>query len=153
MERFSTDCESILLVEDDEDIRDALSMWLRFDGYTVYEAGDGQHGLEKLSALSAPCLVILDWNLPVLSGAKFLEKVIADPQWSQNPVVVFTAQPEFGAKPGSAGLLGKPADLDQISEMVRKFMRPTESFSDLPQSGGSNPSPELQLSGLSKSIE
>src|SRR4051812_19278934 len=62
----------ILLIEDDQSIRETLGEMLGNEGYEVIPAENGQVGLEKLQALSQACLVLLDLNMPVMDGWQFL---------------------------------------------------------------------------------
>ena len=80
----------ILLVEDDDDIRGALSSLLQFDGYQVVEAANGQLALNELNASSDFRVVILDLAMPVMDGATFLEHKSRSAQ-ADVPVVIFSS--------------------------------------------------------------
>ncbi len=67
---------TILIVDDEKNIRGTLARALRLEGYATLEAGDGEEGLERLRADSVD-LVILDLQMPVLDGFGFLEKLAA----------------------------------------------------------------------------
>ncbi|MBW1802509.1 MAG: response regulator, partial [Deltaproteobacteria bacterium] len=62
----------IVLIDDEEDIRDILSMALKDAGYHVYTAPDGEHGL-KLCLEKSPQIVITDIRMPVMDGLQVLE--------------------------------------------------------------------------------
>jgi CheY-like chemotaxis protein len=80
----------LLLVEDNEESRDALSRHLRRKGYEVLTAADGQQGLEA-ARTGAPDLVLMDMSLPVLDGWEATRQLKADPQTRQIPVIALTA--------------------------------------------------------------
>jgi CheY-like chemotaxis protein len=61
-------CQSILIVEDEKDIRESLKMLLELEGYSVFTAKDGKEGLEILKNLESPCLILLDLLMPVMNG-------------------------------------------------------------------------------------
>src|SRR5689334_8429349 len=82
-ERQST----ILVVEDDQDIREALMSVLEDEGYTVLGAANGLDGLEVLARISRPCMILLDLMMPVMSGAEFLSQMRRDDILAPVPVV------------------------------------------------------------------
>ena len=83
---------SILLVDDDEDIRDALSELLRAEGFSVATAPNGRAAISWLRQENpASCVVLLDLLMPVMDGNEFLRAKRADPALSPLPVVVISA--------------------------------------------------------------
>src|SRR3989304_4746066 len=115
---------SILIVEDDDTVRETLALNLRAEGYEVREAKDGQAGLDAARA-EAPDLVILDVMLPVLDGltaCRILRKE------SAAPISLLTApgtEPEkiMGRDPGTAGTGAKPSPLGELLARVRAGLR------------------------------
>jgi CheY-like chemotaxis protein len=85
----------LLLVEDNEESRDALSRHLRRKGYEVLTAPDGQQGLEAARA-GAPDLVLMDMSLPVLDGWEATRQLKADPGTRHIPVIALTAHAMAG---------------------------------------------------------
>jgi two-component system cell cycle response regulator DivK len=85
----------LLLVEDNEESRDALSRHLRRKGYEVLTAVDGRQGLEAVRA-GAPDLVLMDMSLPVLDGWEATRQLKADPQTRHVPVIALTAHAMAG---------------------------------------------------------
>ena len=81
--------QTILVVEDDQSLSQALSLKLTKEHYTVLEANDGSIGLEK--ALKAhPAFIILDVIMPHMSGMEMLSKLRTDDWGSTVPVLVLT---------------------------------------------------------------
>jgi CheY-like chemotaxis protein len=85
----------LLLVEDNEESRDALSRYLRRKGYEVLTAVDGRQGLEAARA-GPPDLVLMDMSLPVLDGWEATRQLKADPQTRHIPVIALTAHAMAG---------------------------------------------------------
>jgi CheY-like chemotaxis protein len=82
----------ILIVDDDDDLRETLVDALIFEGLTVASARDGQEGLAWLREhQGTPCLVVLDLMMPVMDGRTLLGLKAADPVLASIPVIVLTA--------------------------------------------------------------
>lgn len=85
----------ILLIEDNEANRDALSRHLKRRGYEVVIAMDGQTGI-SMAHLEVPALILMDMSLPVLDGWVATRRLKADPQTSSIPVIALTAHAMAG---------------------------------------------------------
>lgn len=84
--------KTVLLVEDDGDIRETLQLSLERCGYRVVVAAHGRQGIERLDELGAPPdLILLDWMMPVMAGADFLEKLDTMGMCRGVPIVVLSA--------------------------------------------------------------
>jgi signal transduction histidine kinase/CheY-like chemotaxis protein len=81
---------SILVVEDDAPLREALARTLEGEGWTTRTAGDGLEALSCLEAGWRPDLVLLDLQLPEMDGFQFLEALRQRPEWADLPVIVAT---------------------------------------------------------------
>lgn len=81
----------LLIVEDDDDIRDTVSDLLRDEGYTVEGACDGRVAIERLRAGLRPDLILLDRTMPVMDGSAFRKEQLANPAFSTIPIVLMTA--------------------------------------------------------------
>jgi CheY-like chemotaxis protein len=83
---------SVLVVEDDVDIRQALVEILEEHGFPAIGAGDGAEALDYLrKAPELPCLILLDLMMPVMDGATFREEQRKEPRIASIPVVVLSA--------------------------------------------------------------
>jgi two-component system response regulator MprA len=118
------DHRPLLLVEDDDDVRDAIAASLRDEGYVVAEAGNGRLALEWLRRNADPCLVLLDLWMPVMSGVEMRAQMVQDPRLAALPLVVVTAAGDGKAQAeemGAIGYLRKPLDLRDLLETVERF--------------------------------
>ena len=108
---------SVLVVDDDEAIREAIADVLRDEGYRVSMAVNGEQALRALRGSDAPDLVLLDLMMPVLSGWEVLEQIEGDEQLARIPVIVVSAM----SGPRSHEHLLKPIDLDHLLATVRRI--------------------------------
>ena len=111
----------ILVVEDDEDIRDSLREALESDGYQVVTAEDGKEGLQALDEMPRPCLILLDLMMPVMNGWQFLERMKEDTTLATIPVVAVTAAGERGNTAQADMLIKKPVDLDHLLKVIKMY--------------------------------
>jgi CheY-like chemotaxis protein len=106
----------VLVVEDDDDVREALTALVEGRGVSVCEARDGAEGLERLRAGPRPDAVFLDRWLPKLDGAALLATIKGDPALATIPVVWMSADP---ACPQAAERhLQKPFGLAPLLEVL-----------------------------------
>lgn len=105
---------TILVVDDDEAIRETLADVLREEGYDVVLASNGAEALERLTWTKAPNLVVLDLMMPVMSGWELLEAVQADERLKKIPVLVVSAM----TAPGVCACIPKPLNLDVLLRAV-----------------------------------
>ena len=127
---------TILLIEDDPEIRSALVSLLGDCGYAVASAGDGREALEHLRAGARPDLLLLDVMMPVMDGVAFRAAQLADPELSDIPVIVLTAagRPyEYVRSLRAAAALAKPFDLADLTAAIERVTG--ERGSPLPAGG------------------
>jgi two-component system, chemotaxis family, chemotaxis protein CheY len=112
--------ERILVVDDDETIRQIVRLCLSDEGYDVLEAANGLAALELLTECQ-PSLILLDLRMPVMDGWEFARRYRGAPG-PHVPIVAFVAalnaQSEC-ADLETAGILAKPFDLDDLLSIVR----------------------------------
>jgi CheY-like chemotaxis protein len=132
---------SILVVDDDADLRETLFEILSGEGYRVWTAADGKDALERLATIDEPCLILLDLMMPVLNGWQFRRRQLRDERLSQFPVVVMTAAGSFtdGAV-NTAASLSKPVDVDELLRVVDRTCpgEPDAEFDDAPETTKQN---------------
>src|SRR5215475_7969919 len=86
---MKTNTPSVLIVEDDADIRELLQICLEADGYRVNSAADGLEALQQLQAGKRPALILLDLLTPRMDGEEFLQQMRASP-FASIPVVIMS---------------------------------------------------------------
>jgi CheY-like chemotaxis protein len=114
-------CNSILIVEDEKDIRDSLKMLLELEGYPVFTAQNGQEGLEILKNLESPCLILLDLLMPVMNGMEFLEAKKHEDAIAQIPVCVVSGVATDPHLKNTAGFIKKPIDLEILLKFIKQY--------------------------------
>ncbi|MBN1602970.1 MAG: response regulator [Chitinispirillaceae bacterium] len=86
---------NILTIDDSATVRELLKGAVEILGYDSLEAADGQEALKILHATKdSVCLILLDWNMPVMSGIEFLRVIKADPELLSIPVTMVTSENE-----------------------------------------------------------
>lgn len=115
-------CQSILVVEDDDDIRNAIVDLLESEGYETNSAINGKNALEKLRTIEkTPCLVLLDMMMPIMNGREFLDEVMRDARLAPIPVLIVSAIADKSNTEGSVGFLKKPIDIDVVLNVVSQY--------------------------------
>ena len=116
---------TILIIEDDFGIRDAMTQILEDEGYAVIGVEHGLAALEVLRSLpQRPQLIMLDLTLPRLSGREFLRTYRSDPLLEHIPVIIMSADStalhleEF---PGAIDVLPKPIELMTLLDVVGQY--------------------------------
>lgn len=115
----------VMIVEDDEDIVDAIRFLLDREGYHVSAAPDGQSALAALAADPLPSVILLDLMMPVMTGYEFREAQLADPRLAAVPVVLMTADGHIEEKRVRLGVdaaLGKPFGIENLLSAVKRFV-------------------------------
>ncbi len=118
---------TILVVDDEHDIRTVVRMCLESEGYRVRLAADGRRALELILAES-PAAVLLDLNMPLMTGQELLAELRA--RQVDVPVLFMSAAGRASAEAarcGAAGWVPKPFDLDDLLETVARATRAAAS--------------------------
>jgi CheY-like chemotaxis protein len=113
---------TILVVEDDHDIRVSVRNVLEDEGYTVLTVTNGRSALDLLeheaAVGDAPCLIILDLMLPVMDGWHFADRLREDPQLGKIPIVIMSAYEDPPPPPAAVGFVKKPVDTETLLQMI-----------------------------------
>lgn len=114
---------SILLVDDNADIRLALRDFLTQEGFVVHTARDGQHALHVLEKMDPPSLILLDYKMPIMDGKQFLSHMRRVPRLQTTPVVILSAATRewSGAHLEVEEVLSKPVDLEVLRTTVHRI--------------------------------
>ncbi|HZU99166.1 MAG TPA: response regulator [Planctomycetota bacterium] len=118
--------DRILIVEDEPAVRHSLRDVLEDEGYLVAEAANGQEALDYLKSHDAPCLILLDLMMPVMSGAEFLAAVKHDPALREVSIVIVSAASRerveaVKSSSSAVGVLLKPVQLTPLLEAVAEY--------------------------------
>ena len=114
--------KSVLVVDDDADIRETLTLVLEDEGYAVASVANGEEALSWLrSHEERPDVILLDLMMPIMDGMEFLKVQMVDPELSKIPVVVFTADssvPHRQELSTVAGVLIKPVGIAELMDVL-----------------------------------
>jgi two-component system, sensor histidine kinase and response regulator len=114
--------KTVLIVDDEPDIRESLREALEEEGYAVVEAANGKEALALLPDLPRPCALILDIIMPVMSGNELYAAMQADPALADIPLVVSTSDPSRA--PSGVLLMKKPVHFSRLLTTVAGLFEP-----------------------------
>ena len=115
----------VLVVDDDEPIRNTLTEALELEGYAVVSASNGAEACELVHRFR-PSVIVLDLMMPVMNGWEFLQRCRRDDDCSSTPVLVISAYsklPQEAANLGVKACIAKPFDLDVLLGAVDRIVR------------------------------
>jgi CheY-like chemotaxis protein len=116
---------TILIVDDDADIRQLLTTFLTFKGYSTLSAANGREALTQLQhPRTVPHLILLDQMMPVMDGTAFRQAQQQDVQLATIPVVVMSAVEGLQIQTAplrAEGYLPKPIDFDALLTLVEQY--------------------------------
>jgi CheY-like chemotaxis protein len=113
----------VLIVDDDEGIRDTLREVIEMAGCSAATAANGAEAL-KMLARGHPCLVIVDLLMPVMSGEEMIRAMRKEPSLAALPILVSTSAP--GHAPPGFPVLTKPIDIDKLWTWLRRTCKCSE---------------------------
>jgi CheY-like chemotaxis protein len=116
----------VLVVDDDEDLREVLTEILGARGYFVETACDGAEALARLRAGPSPSIILLDLRMPGMSGWEFCREQRRDPALAEIPVLVLSggSSRHVAASLGAIDVLPKPIDLDELTAKLSRHAKP-----------------------------
>ena len=122
---------SILIVDDEPQLRHALALNLGIRGYDIHQATDGEAGIQA-AATTHPDLILLDLGLPHLDGMNVLQAVR---RWSDVPIVVLTARDDEQMKiraldAGADDYVTKPFGMNELLARLRAVLRRSTTFTE-----------------------
>jgi len=123
---MSTGSRTLLLVDDDEDLRDLIALHLSTTGWQVRVAASGEEAIE-LACREPPNAILLDGRMPGMDGLTTLRELRARPQTAALPVVLMTAglarcDLEAARTAGCAGVIAKPFDARALAAQLRQLV-------------------------------
>jgi two-component system, chemotaxis family, chemotaxis protein CheY len=124
---------SVLIVEDDRDLRDMLVAALEAEGYSVRTAENGVEAVVQLEFEPLPEVILLNVVLPVMSGPDVLDAIRRDARLARIPVVLITGAPvPVDVGRAADGVLMKPFGLEQLSDSIGELLATRGSSSPTP---------------------
>jgi DNA-binding response OmpR family regulator len=122
----AADKPRVLLVEDDESVRQLVRVTLEMNDFEVVEAKDGLEGLLLLD-MHKPDAIVLDLMMPDVGGERMLAQLRQTPETKRTPVVIITGKPEVA--PEVVGMVGddnffaKPFDPEAVISRLKALLR------------------------------
>jgi len=118
--------KTVLIVDDNQDIRDLFPIVIRMEGCTVVTADNGVQAIEK-SALYSPDLILMDIRMPVMDGYEATRRILSTPQFAHTPVVAVSAHGDGNwekraREAGCVEWVRKPLDPSQIHDIIGKYI-------------------------------
>lgn len=116
--------ETVLVVEDDPDIRLLLKSVLESEGYRIVEAATGKDAVSLASEVR-PRLILMDISLPLLDGLSATRQIKSDDSLRDMPVIAVSAYDSVrrrAVQAGCAGLITKPIDLEELKAVVSRLI-------------------------------
>lgn len=114
----------VLVVDDDEAIRDTLDDLLSEEGYTITTAANGRAALDLLEHAPPPALILLDLMMPEMNGYELFDELHKQTRFRDIPVIVLSAysfSDQVRAPLDAAAFLPKPLDLSRLLALVARF--------------------------------
>lgn len=131
----STETPSILVIDDSPLFLKQFNHWTNNIGYSFLPCSDAEKAINTI-AQAKPSVVFLDVNMPIISGFELMEKIRANPEWANLPVVILTGDSKLSnkwrAQWGGCEFLAKPASTAEntgfqvvLQELISKLLQPT----------------------------
>lgn len=114
--------KTVLIVEDEEAVRELEKFILEAEGYEVMEARDGLEGLAK-AEFKKPDLILLDLMMPDVSGGRMFDEMREHPATAGIPIIVVTGKPDaheiFDDQIGQKNVVMKPFEAEALLDRIR----------------------------------
>ncbi len=119
--------KKILLVDDEKDLVETVTIRLEASGYQVLPAYDGQEGLDKAKK-ERPDLIILDLMLPKMNGYKVCGLIKADTRYNKIPIIMFTARAQeadrkMSEEVGADAYVTKPFEPEILFAKIKELLK------------------------------
>ena len=113
----------IMIVDDDDDLRELIALVVAARGFRTVDAIDGVDALDKLAQGAQPALILLDLRMPRMNGAEFLQAVHGTPA-SRIPVIALTGDSgacQEALRAGAIQCLRKPIEVNALLDAIRSY--------------------------------
>jgi len=125
---------SVLIIEDEKDVRKVLECSLKSDGFDVYSATDGPEGL-KIAGEKRPDVILLDWVMPKMNGLEVLSELRHDERTKDIIVFMLTAKDmmddvETALANGADDCILKPFDGAELGQRIMSMLRSVKKLKE-----------------------
>jgi CheY-like chemotaxis protein len=113
---------SVLVIEDDAEMRDLIKLALTAEGYRVVAVPNGRAALDHLRCTADTCVLVLDLMLPVMDGLRFRAAQLRDRSLAWIPVIVVSGDadaPRLARDVGARSFVQKPLDIERLTQALR----------------------------------
>lgn len=118
--------DTILLIEDDHDIRVTFRQTLENNGYVIHSVANGKDAFELLEKISLPRLIILDLGMPIMTGEEFLRLKALNEKLVNIPVLVISCHQDRIELLSEHPSMVKPIDIDEFTNKVASCLKSNE---------------------------
>jgi len=112
----------VTVIEDDTDLREAICVMLRYEGYEASGFSNAREAIHRLEGGHQSDVILLDLMMPVMNGWEFCEYRAEATALARVPVIVITARRAVTPPPGVSDVLLKPFDADELYDAINKVL-------------------------------
>jgi CheY-like chemotaxis protein len=117
---------TVMVVDDDVDLRSIMACVLDSEGLGVIMANDGQHALDLLERGQVPDLILSDMTMPLMGGEELCAKLKENSKTKDVPFVLMSGQEDIEVQTqlmGASGCLRKPYQLEALTSLIKTYLK------------------------------